>query len=196
MPHEDSKVRLKGTGLIGTIIDFEPGSDHCMVDPDLWSATEGPAGPFEVDLSDIEELIEVNDSDRREVCEAFDLIKLDARVEIRLDKYYQLVIEQENDGYRVQVARFFDQEGGEGLLLEGGDAEKLHAEIGKMKSYRWIEPFEPKGYLVLDGYSWDMEVYSGNRYYSCVGNNATPQELLDFVDYVASLGLPMVDVFD
>ena len=192
---EDSRVRIKESMVVGTVVEFEQGSDRCVVELDSSWGEHGAYDPFEVELSEIDELVEAVGPERRELCERFDFIRLDASVSLYIDRRYHLTAEKTGDGYRVFVANCFKEEGTP-VLLEGEDAARFRSEVCKMGADRWTEPFEPKGCIVHDGYGWDMEVFAGNRYFTCSGSNVTPSELLDFVDYIASLGLLRIDVFN
>ena len=192
---ENSRVRIKGSAAVGTVVEFEPGSDTCMVELDSSWGEHGAYDPFEVGLSEIDELVEAVGPERRELCEQFDFINLYASVSLCIGRYYHLTAEKTDNGYRVFVANCSKQEGAP-VLLEGEDAARFRSEVHKMGADRWIEPFYSKDWIIKDGYGWDMEVFAGNRYFTCSGSNVTPPELLDFVDYVASLGLLRIDVFD
>ena len=56
---------------------------------------------------------------------------------------------------------------------------------------RWVERFGPNC-CVLDGYSWTMNVYAGNRYFECDGDNYAPNESVDLLYTMHEVGLPLV----
>lgn len=82
MLNEHGRVKNKATGLYGTIVDWRPGSDHCEVELDEWQRN---ALPDEKDLllrtfslSDLDELVEVGNVERKAVFESFDTLIVSA----------------------------------------------------------------------------------------------------------------------
>lgn len=74
MLKEHGRVRAKATGMYGTIVDWRSGSDHCAVELDGWQRN---ALPEEDDLllrtfslSDLDELVEVRNAERKAVSKA------------------------------------------------------------------------------------------------------------------------------
>lgn len=79
---EYGRVKVKATGTYGTIVDWHPGSDHCEVELDGWQRN---ALPDEDDLplrtfslSDLDELVEVRNVERKTVFETFDTLAISA----------------------------------------------------------------------------------------------------------------------
>lgn len=79
---EHGCVRVKATGMYGTIVDWRSGSDHCEVELDGWQRN---ALPDEEDLllrtfslSDLDELVEVSGAERKAVFETFDTLVISA----------------------------------------------------------------------------------------------------------------------
>ena len=179
-----SSVRVKGSTVIGTVSDFEPGNSYCMVDPDFKWGGLGPNFPFEANLPEIDELVEVSGPERHELCSDFDLMRFDMHSFPFHASCLQLLIERVENGFSISMSSLFSEERLKRFLLEGEDASRLKAEIGKMKAFRWVEPFKLSG---VDGHSWALEFYFGNRLFSCSGHNSEPEELTDFIDYVAGL---------
>lgn len=72
---EYGRVKVKATGMYGTIVDWRPDSDHCEVELDGWQRN---ALPDEDDLllrtfslSDLDELVEVSNAERKAVFRKF-----------------------------------------------------------------------------------------------------------------------------
>lgn len=136
---------------------------------------------------------------RREIFEDFDRIELRARPELvfSLREGY-LLIEKIDQGYLVQYCTGWEdsKEIEVSIALEGNDAARLRSELDKTKAYQWTREFRPLDYQVLDGYDWTMDFYKGDSYFQTCGGNAAPQELLDFYEYIVSLGLPRLESLD
>lgn len=79
---EYGRVKVKANGMYGTIVDWRSGSDHCEVELDGWQRN---ALPDESDLllrtfslSDLDELVEVRNAERKAVFESFDTLVISA----------------------------------------------------------------------------------------------------------------------
>lgn len=105
-----------------------------------------------------------------------------------------IVIRREGEAVRVGVHSWHFSRGFEAKeisLVESGDVSKLLSAIFATHADRWVERFEPD-YGVLDGYSWTMDVYAGNRYSECGGDNYAPDELVDLLYVIHQVGLPLI----
>lgn len=200
---ERGRVKVKATGMYGTIIDWRFGSDRCEVELDGWQRN---ALPDEEDLllrtfslSDLDELVEVSGAERKAVFESFDTLVISAYQQRAFLRSPVVVIRREGDVVRASVngrhfSRGFESRGFETKevsIVESADVSKLLSAIFATHADRWVERFEPD-YGVLDGYSWTMSVYAGNRYFECDGGNYAPDELVDLLYAVHEVGLPLV----
>lgn len=104
------------------------------------------------------------------------------------------MIRREGDAVRVSVnsrhfSRGFETKGVS--LVESADVSKLLFAIFATHADGWVKRFRPNC-CVLDGYSWTMNVYAGNRYFECDGDNYAPNELVDLLYAMYEVGLPLV----
>lgn len=197
MLKEHGRVRVKATGLYGTIVDWHSGSDHCEVELDGWQRN---ALPDEEDLllrtfslSDLDELVEVSGAERKAVFESFDMLVVSAYQQRAFLISPVVVIRREGDAVRASVnSRHFSRgfETKEVSLVESADVSKLLSVVFATHADRWTERFA--NYDVLDGCSWTMSVYAGNRYFECDGDNYAPDELVDLLYAIHEVGLPLV----
>lgn len=195
---EHGRVKIKATGMYGTIVDWYSGSDHCEVELDGWPRN---ALPDEDDLllrtfslSDLDELVEVSGAERKAVFENFDTLVISAYQQRAFLMSPVVVIRRAGNGVRVGVHSWHFSRGFETKeipLIESADAAKLLSAIFATHAERWVERFGPD-YCVLDGYSWTMSVYAGNRYFECDGDNYAPDELVDLLDAIHEVGLPLI----
>ena len=65
----------------------------------------------------------------------------------------------------------------------------LKEAFGALHTELWTEGFRPDD-PILDGFTWDLEVYSGMRFYCCDGSNVMPASLDSFLALVEHCGLP------
>lgn len=76
MLKEYGRVRVRETGASGTIVDWRHGDDHCEVELDGWQhegQTDGDRQfPYTFAITDLEELIEVGQDERKDVFDSFD----------------------------------------------------------------------------------------------------------------------------
>lgn len=195
MLHEYSRVRTKEKGLIGTIVDFQPNETYCTVELDFWQTDvyrddySTPVSDFE--LSDLEELTKVSGAARKLVFENFDTITLSSNLWINFSSGLKLVIKRLPDGLEVLVQNLF-KEVDKSKSFTGSECSELLVALFGMHADRWTETFEPKGYMVMDGYGWTMEVLSGNKYFTCDGDNYAPSALIDLLTTLHELGLPQM----
>lgn len=139
---------------------------------------------------------------RREIFDDFDAIELSAAAYLRdrwKEPYYH--IEKADQGYLVQyrLGRGWGAEDIEipfSIALEGDDAPRLRSALNKLPAYQWTKEFHPKDVMVCDGYYWEMNFRKGDDYFQAYGDNAAPRELIDFYEYIVSLGLPRLDELD
>lgn len=138
---------------------------------------------------------------RCEIFDDFDAIELRAAAYLSIGRTGYYHIEKTDQVYLVQH-RFGYEWGDEdtetpfSVALEGEDAAHLRSALDKLPAYRWTKEFHPKDVMVCDGYYWEMSFRKGDDYFQAYGDNAAPQELIDFYEYVVSLGLPRLDEFD
>ena len=115
-------------------------------------------------LSDLDELVEVSNAERKAVFESFDTLVISAYQQRVFLRSPVVVIRREGDAVRVSVnSRHFSRgfETKEVSLVESADVSKLLFAIFATHADRWVEIFEPD-YGVLDGCSWTMNVYASN----------------------------------
>lgn len=132
---------------------------------------------------------EVGTADRRTLLERFDFLALVSHSFFRIGELPVVVIWRRNGAVDV-IVRSADCTVDQRRTLKGADAEKLLSAVLATHADTWTEPFEPKD-PVLDGYSWDMTVYAGSRYFECCGDNAAPREMVELLRAVADAGLPL-----
>lgn len=132
---------------------------------------------------------EVVPADRRTLLEGFDFLALVSHSFFRIGERPVVVIWRRNGAVDV-IVRSADCTVDQRRTLKGADAEKLLSAVLATHADTWTEPFEPKE-LVLDGYSWDMTVCAGSRYFDCCGDNAVPREMAELLRAVADAGLPL-----
>ena len=137
----------------------------------------------------VERPTEVGPADRRTLLEGFDFLVLVSHSFFRIGELPVVVIWRRNGAVDV-IVRSADCTVDQRRTLKGADAEKLLSAVLATHADTWTEPFEPKE-LVLDGYSWDMTVCAGSRYFDCCGDNAVPREMAELLRAVADAGLPL-----
>lgn len=145
-------------------------------------------------LSDLDELVEVSNAERKAVFESFDTLVISAYQQRAFLRSPVVVIRREGAAVRASVNSWHFSRGFEMkkiFLVESADASKLLSAIFATHADRWVKRFEPN-YGVLDGYSWTMSVYAGSRYFECVGDNYAPNELVDLLYAMHEVGLPLV----
>ena len=76
MLREFGRVRVNATGMYGTIVDWRSSDDHCEVELDGWQHEGQIDGdrqlPYTFAISDLEELNEVGQNERKAVFDSFD----------------------------------------------------------------------------------------------------------------------------
>ena len=193
MLQEYRRVRVVETGMYGTIVDWRPGDNHCEVELDSWQH-EGQNGgdrqlPYTFRVADLEELIEVGREDRRALFDGFDTLVVSSRCYMNLFRSPTIVIRRIGTDVEV-IAQSWGLDANEKKTVRGGEAAKVVSSVFATHADRWVDLFAPE-YCVCDGYSWVMTVYSGNHFFDCEGDNATPAELIDLLYAIADVGLPL-----
>lgn len=138
--------------------------------------------------------MEVRNAGRKTVFESFDTLVVSAYQQRTFLRSPVVVIRREGAVVRASVnGRHFSRgfETKEVSLVESADVSKLISAIFATHADRWVKRFRPNC-CVLDGYSWAMSVYAGNRYFECDGNNYAPNELVDLLYAMHEVGLPLV----
>lgn len=172
-------IRVKETGVAGILLDYEPGDLVCGVELNsAFVIQEDNMEYRHYKISEIEEVYEVADEERKNVAEHFDLITFNTFCFNRTPDCANFVIIKCADGLHLKVFNNSEVINKE-VVLNAEDEEQLRFEFGKMKSFRWPKIFESK-YEILDGYNWTMKVFSGSRFYSCEGSNVEPDKLAEF----------------
>lgn len=141
--------------------------------------------------------LEVPEAKRREILEGFDRIEF-ATLDAWMVPRACLAISKTETGYLLQCSRpLSGQEDGPSVELTGIEAECLRIEVGKLQAHEWGKGFwPPPDMMVLDGYSWTMDFFKDGDFFHAEGDNAAPQELFAFHDFIASLGLPRMEALD
>ena len=145
-------------------------------------------------MSDLDELVELDDAERKAVFKNFDTLVISAYRQRAFLRSPVVVIRREGAAVRVSVnGRHFSRgfEAKEISIAESADILKLLSAIFATHADRWVERFEPN-YGVLDGYSWTTNVYAGSRYFECVEDSYAPNELVDLLYAMHEAGLPLV----
>lgn len=193
MLREFGRVRVNATGMYGTIVDWRSSDNHCEVELDGWQHEGQIDGdrqlPYSFAISDLEELIEVGQDERKAVFDSFDTMVISSTCFMEMTRAPTIVIRRNGNSVKL-IVQSWDYETDERRELDTTEVSKLLSAAFAMHADRWTEPFWPE-HGVLDGYSWTMDVYSGNRYFTCEGMNAVPGELVDLLYTVADAGLPL-----
>ncbi|MBQ3302444.1 MAG: hypothetical protein IJH04_09945 [Eggerthellaceae bacterium] len=193
MLKEFGRVRVSETGMYGTIVDWRSSDDYCEVELDGWQHEGQIDGdrqlPYSFAISDLEELIEVGQDERKAVFDSFDTTVISSTCFMAMTRAPTIVIRRNGNSVKL-IVQSWDYETDERKILDTAEASKLLSAVFAMHADRWTEPFWPE-HGVLDGYSWTIDVYSGNRYFTCEGMNAVPGELVDLLYAVADAGLPL-----
>lgn len=135
------------------------------------------------------ELVEAGAEDRAFVLNSFDTVVIRSRCFRALTLSPTIVIRR-HDGVAEAIVQSWGLETNERKVLEGGEASMLISAVLATHADAWTEPFEPDCF-VLDGYSWEMNVCSGAKRFSCSGANAAPAELVGLLYGISDLGLPL-----
>lgn len=135
------------------------------------------------------ELVEVGVEDRASVLNSFDTVVIRSRCYLALTLSPTIVIRR-HDGVAEVIIQSWGLETNEKKVLEGGEASALVSAVLATHADTWTEPFEPDC-CVLDGYSWEMNAFSGSKRFSCSGMNSAPAELVELLCGISELGLPL-----
>lgn len=139
-------------------------------------------------LEDLE-LVEVGAEDRASVLDSFDTVVIRSRCFRALTLSPTIVIRR-HDYVAEVIVQSWGLKTNERKVLEGGEASALVSAVLATHADTWTEPFEPDC-CVLDGYSWEMNVSSGPKRFSCSGVNSAPAELAELLYGISELGLPL-----
>lgn len=197
MIKKGTRVRVKGTDIAGRVKSIDQEAGVCRLDMDYDLVDLSPDSEREFALSALIELRKVRGTRRLEILSDFDLIHFAAQYVRRLGEPH-LLIRKTEAGYSLQYERPWRKGGAEAhVVLEGHDTERLLAEVGKLKAHEWGKGFwPPPDTWVLDGESWAMDFFKDGDFFHAEGDNAAPQELFAFHDFIASLGLPRMEALD
>lgn len=135
------------------------------------------------------ELVEVGAEDRASVLDSFDTVVIRSRCFRALTLSPTIAIRR-HDGVAEVIVQSWGLETNERKALEGGEASALISAVLATHADTWTEPFEPDC-CVLDGYSWEMNVCSGPKRFSCSGVNSAPAELVGLLYGISELSLPL-----
>lgn len=135
------------------------------------------------------ELVEVGAEDRASVFDSFDTVVIRSRC-FRVLTLSPTIVIRRHGGVAEVVVQSWDLGTNERKVLEGGEASALVSAALATHADTWTEPFEPDC-GVLDGYSWEMNVCSGPKLFSCSGVNSAPVELVELLYVISEFGLPL-----
>lgn len=135
------------------------------------------------------ELVDVDAEDRASVLNSFDTVVIRSRCFRALTLSPTIAIRR-RDGEAEVIVQSWSHEMNERKVLEGGEASALVSAVLATHADAWTEPFEPDC-CVLDGYSWEMNVCSGSKRFSCSGVNSAPAELVGLLYAISEFGLPL-----
>lgn len=133
--------------------------------------------------------MEVGAEDRASLLNSFDTVVIRSRCFRALTLSPTIVIRR-NDGVAEVIVQSWGLKTNERKVLEGGEASVLVSAVLATHADTWTEPFE-SDCGVLDGYSWEMNVCSGPKRFSCSGANSAPEELVGLLYAISELGLPL-----
>lgn len=186
-------VRVLQTGMYGTIVDMQPGEDHCIVEFDEWEQEAPIDDPWQMldffKVAELEALVEVGPADRKALFSDFEIIVLRTYCYTDSQRSPTIVIRRAGNTICITV-KSRDFETNESKTLEGVAEAKLASAIFATRADRW-QDFYQSGIKLRDGYSWTLDVYAGNRYFSREGENVAPSELTDLLYAIADIGLPL-----
>lgn len=193
MLKEYGLVRVRETGMYGTIADWTEGNLSCLVELDGWQHGGQIDGdrqyPYQFAIHELEELVEVPTMQRRALFDEFDTMVFSS-FRWNDDDCAPIVVIRRNDGEVEVNVQNYSYELNETRVVAGGDAAKLLSTIFAMHLDAWVEPPAPDC-GALDDRDWSLDVHAGNRYFSCRGGSAVPNELVDLLYAVADIGLPL-----
>ncbi len=135
------------------------------------------------------ELVEVGAEDRASVLDSFDTVVIRSRC-FRALMLSPIIVIRRHDGMAEVIVQSWGLETNEKKVLEGGEASALVSAVLATHADTWTEPFE-LDCCVLDGCSWEMNVCSGPKRFSCSGVNLAPAELVGLLYGISELGLPL-----
>lgn len=135
------------------------------------------------------ELVEVGAEDRASVLDSFDTVVIRSRC-FRFLTLSPAILIRRHGGVAEAIVQSWGLETNERKALEGGEVSALISAVLATHADTWTEPFEPDC-CVLDGYSWEMNVCSGPKRFSCSGVNSAPAELVGLLYGISELGLPL-----
>lgn len=190
MVREGQEVRIRSTGEIASVLEFDPNTGICQVEKTISFSGDDSLDVGEFLVTELVELRDASTEERKAIAAQFDLVVFSGSLRIDMHKSPTLIIRKVEGGLSLRVYSMFGDIDEERLIC-GEDADRFISGFGRMKSYRWVEPFMP-ACGVLDGYGWDLTVYSGSLRYFCRGSNAQPYELVDFLNTIPGYDLPKV----
>lgn len=129
------------------------------------------------------ELVEAGAEDRASVLDSFDTVVIRSRCFRSLTLSPTILIRR-HGGVAEVIVQSWGLETNERKALEGGEVSALISAVLATHADTWMEPFE-SDCCVLDGCSWEMNVCSGPKRFSCSGVNSAPAELVGL--FTASL---------
>ena len=135
------------------------------------------------------ELVEVGAEDRASVLDSFDTVVISSR-SFRVSTFSPTIVIRRHGGVAEAIVQSWGLGTNEGKVLEGGEASALVSSVLATHADTWTEPFE-LDCGVLDGYSWEMNVCSGPKCFSCSGVNSAPAELVGLLYAISEFGLPL-----
>ncbi len=82
----------------------------------------------------------------------------------------------------------FEEDPGKSVSLSGEQLVKLRHILEDADVLNWKKNYQPEGYLVLDGTSWDFKmVFEGNKVFASSGSNAWPDGFDEFYESIMSM---------
>ena len=139
-------------------------------------------------LEDLE-LVEGGAEDRVSVLDSFDTVVIRSRC-FRVLTLSPTIVIRRHGGVAEVIVQSWGLKTNERKVLEGGESSALVSAVLATHADTWTEPVEPEC-SVLDGCSWEMNVCSGPKRFSCSGVNSAPAELVGLLYAISEFGLPL-----
>ena len=139
MLREFGRVRVNATGMYGTIVDWRSSDDHCEVELDGWQHEGQIDGdrqlPYSFAISDLEELIEVGQDERKAVFDSFDTTVISSTCFMAITRAPTIVIRRNGNSVKL-IVQNWGYETDERRELDTTEVSKLLSAVFAMHADR------------------------------------------------------------
>lgn len=181
-------VRDRRDGLYGVIYGVDEEEPWYRVAFDSWQFRY-VTKYRNVELSNLQEVVVVDDAERRELLESFEVLVIDTVCFKDIARSGAIVIYRTDSGLEIVVWNWFGDIDVK-KSLEGTEASSVLSSVLAINVDGWVEPRYNLGSSDPESCHWTMEVYSGDRFFMYGGISCIPQELVDVLLALADAGLP------